>query len=162
MNTQEKHSFSTFDFAIILLTLGLLLGAWVYTGFHYVSLPEKIAVHFDGSGNPDGYGNKLTIWLAPIIFTALSIGFIIGAKNPKKFFSYHLKKYTPKEILVNQKIILLSALLLSYILNIIVYSMVVASQNPLVSTSWIPYSIFIALGIFLSIIAFYHFKSKEQ
>lgn len=40
---------------------------WVFVIWIYIKLPEIIPVHYNESGNPDYYGNKLSIFLLPLI-----------------------------------------------------------------------------------------------
>jgi uncharacterized membrane protein len=46
-----------FSFLIILIALPLI---W------YNKLPERIPVHFNGAGEPDGYGGRSTLWILPV------------------------------------------------------------------------------------------------
>ena len=57
------------SFLLILIVLPLI---W------YNDLPEKIPVHFNGAGEPDGYGSRATLWILPftgffmwLLFTVL-------------------------------------------------------------------------------------------
>lgn len=47
---------AAFSFLIVLIALPLI---W------YNKLPENIPVHFNGAGEPDGYGGKSSLWLLP-------------------------------------------------------------------------------------------------
>jgi uncharacterized membrane protein len=44
------------SFLIILIALPLL---------SYNNLPERIPVHFNGAGTPDGYGSRSSMWILP-------------------------------------------------------------------------------------------------
>lgn len=43
----------------------VLVTIWVLTIVGYFSMPDTIAVHFDGSGNPNGFGSKGMLFIAP-------------------------------------------------------------------------------------------------
>ena len=51
-----------------------LIILWSLVLFSYSKLPETIAIHFDASGNPNGFGDKITIFSLPIITSVLFLG----------------------------------------------------------------------------------------
>jgi uncharacterized membrane protein len=53
------------------MTILLLVLLWVMVVIGYNNLPESIPIHFNGSGDPDGYGDKNTLFLLPAIGTFL-------------------------------------------------------------------------------------------
>ncbi len=161
MNKQNNILFSTFNYVIIATSGFLLLISWLYVIIEYPNLPKTIAVHFDAAGNPNGYNDKYTIWLAPIIFTALSIGFIFGAKNPKLLdFSNKIKNL--QDEIFQSKILLFSSLLLSSILCIIVFSMVKTSTNKTANMSWILPTLLIFIGSYLIALFYYYLKILKK
>ena len=74
--------FQSIDILIELLSITLLLLMWIYLILEYQSLPEVIASHFNANGKADGFSNKLTLWLLPIISTIIYIGLFILNKFP--------------------------------------------------------------------------------
>jgi uncharacterized membrane protein len=56
--------FIAISFLIILIALPLI---------YYNSLPDRIPVHFNGAGFPDGFGSKSTLWILPITAVFLYI-----------------------------------------------------------------------------------------
>jgi uncharacterized membrane protein len=48
--------------AVVVLT-------WLLSFYFYPALPDRIAIHFDVSGKPNGWGSKRTIFAAPAIMT---------------------------------------------------------------------------------------------
>ena len=46
-----------------LCCLALLIATTVYGALKYSGLPDTIPIHFNGAGNPDGYGPKSTLWI---------------------------------------------------------------------------------------------------
>lgn len=160
MSKNTTLEFSTLDYMVITLTLLLLLSSWVYIIANYANLPETIAVHFDGKGQPNGYNSKSSIWIAPILFTALAIGFMLGAKNPK-LLDISNKITNKKEEIASSKILLLSSLLLSVILVIIVFSMIHTSLHKNATTNWIVPSLVISIGMFFVAYIYIYLKSKK-
>lgn len=63
----------------------LMILSWCIAIYSYITLPEIIPTHFDISGQANGYGNKLTILLIPLIGTGVLIGLSILNKYPEIF-----------------------------------------------------------------------------
>lgn len=55
------------------------------TARSYSGLPDRIPTHFNGSGQPDGYGGKVTIWLLPGITIAMYAGLSLINRFPYIF-----------------------------------------------------------------------------
>lgn len=123
-----KVPYETIDIIIEFISITLLILMWLYCVINYIYLPDTIATHFDGVGKPDGYGSKLTIWIIPIISTAIYLGLLILNKYP------HMHNYmvniNPENVLKNYRFStrtlrvtnLLCALLMAYITYMIVES----------------------------------------
>lgn len=64
------------------LTLAILcaLTLWNYGG-----LPETIPIHFNASGQPNGYGSKETLLMFPVIGSVLFVGMTVLNKYPHVF-----------------------------------------------------------------------------
>ncbi|MCW3073395.1 MAG: hypothetical protein JWP69_464 [Flaviaesturariibacter sp.] len=67
------------------LALAGLLFSWGYTLFHYSNLPQIIPIHYNLSGEVDGYGNKMIIWLLPSILTLVFGGISWISRYPELF-----------------------------------------------------------------------------
>lgn len=63
----------------------LLLFLWISVFYMYNRLPEIIPTHFNMSGEVDDYGNKLTLFLIPILGSVLFVVMSILLKHPEKF-----------------------------------------------------------------------------
>lgn len=57
----------------------LLIALWVLSLVSYIKSPDIVPIHFNGSGSADGFGNKISILLLPLIPTA--IYFLLGLLN---------------------------------------------------------------------------------
>ncbi len=55
------------DWVIEAMALIGLMAIWGYVIYHFPNLPETIPSHFNGSGQPDDYSGKDTIWALPAI-----------------------------------------------------------------------------------------------
>lgn len=73
-------------------TLGwvALLAIWILTITNYSNLPDTIPIHFNASGEADGFGGKGMILTLPIVGSVLFIGMTILNKHPH-LFNYPIK-----------------------------------------------------------------------
>lgn len=120
--------YQTVDIIIEFTSIALLILMWSYCILSFSKLPETIATHFNGSGEPDGFGNKHSIWIIPIIGTVTYIGLFIVNKYP------HIHNYmvniTEENALKNYRfstrvlriVNFLCAILMAYITYMIVES----------------------------------------
>jgi uncharacterized membrane protein len=58
---------------------------WVLTIWSYFKLPDIIPIHYDNSGNPDNYGDRLTIFILPLVASVIFAGMTIISKFPHVF-----------------------------------------------------------------------------
>lgn len=63
----------------------LMVTFWVFTITTYANLPATIPIHYNGAGQPDGFGGKITIFILPLITTVLFVGLTILNKFPYIF-----------------------------------------------------------------------------
>jgi uncharacterized membrane protein len=73
------------DKAVEVISWILLLSIWALTLSGYSKMPEIIPTHYNASGDADGFGQKVTIFLLPVIATILFIGLTIANKYPHTF-----------------------------------------------------------------------------
>lgn len=74
--------FQTIDVLIELLSITLIILSWVFVSLEFNALPDTIASHFNGKGQPDGYSSKSFILILPILATLMYIGLFILNKFP--------------------------------------------------------------------------------
>ncbi len=68
------------------ITAYVLLGLmWATTAYAYFILPVTIPIHYNASGEADGYGNKMFLLLLPLIPTVIFIGISFLARYPHIF-----------------------------------------------------------------------------
>lgn len=63
----------------------LIVSFWIITVLAYKHLPDEIPTHYNGLGEVDAYGDKITIFFLPLIATVLFVIVNITAKNPHTF-----------------------------------------------------------------------------
>ena len=87
METRPKINVSLSPLDKILESIGklLIIIIWGLTLFVLFKLPTIIPTHFNASGKPDGFGNKLTILILPIIATLLYFGLTKLNQHPHTF-----------------------------------------------------------------------------
>lgn len=56
---------TTFDWFIELIAFLFLIFQIILPLIYYNHLPDSIPVHFNGAGQPDGYGSRSTLWILP-------------------------------------------------------------------------------------------------
>jgi len=62
-----------------------VFGIWILSLVHYAELPETIPIHYNAAGKADGFGDKSTLMVLPIISTFLFIGLTVLNKSPHVF-----------------------------------------------------------------------------
>lgn len=62
-----------------------LVGFWIFVSYAYSVMPETIPTHFNFAGEADGFGDKDTIFLMPIIGTLLFTVLSVLQQRPHSF-----------------------------------------------------------------------------
>ena len=62
------------DIWITRAAFGILLLMFGTAAYYFNQLPERIPIHFNVKGDPDGYGSKNMIWALPILSTVMFLG----------------------------------------------------------------------------------------
>jgi len=76
---------SAMDLSLEILGWRAIIGVWVLTLMHYSKLPDTIPIHYNASGEPDGFGGKGHIISLPIVSTILFLGLSLLNKYPHIF-----------------------------------------------------------------------------
>ena len=92
-----------------------LLAAFLVLGLYYGSLPNIIPIHFNAQGIADGFGNKSTLWVVPVLALLLCLGLIQLNRNLPKMKRNIDKKEYILITRVNSVLSLLVGLSFSYI-----------------------------------------------
>jgi uncharacterized membrane protein len=79
----------TYDWIIESIGVIFLIVLIVIPLVYYKQLPERIPVHFNGSGQADGFGGKSSIWLFPL--AGLIIWLIMTVVAAYNIFNYPVK-----------------------------------------------------------------------
>jgi len=81
---------SRLEKVINLLSLFLLVASFAYAIISYRTLPEKIPMHFNSSGEIDGWGPRGSIFVIPIITVIIFVPMYFVSKFPY-LFNYPVK-----------------------------------------------------------------------
>ena len=76
---------SPLDKKLELTSIIFLIVLWGLALYSFFKLPTIIPIHFNASGKADGYGNKLTLFILPVLATILYVGLTQLNKYPHIF-----------------------------------------------------------------------------
>ena len=93
MNTSADYK-NPLIFEII--AWGPLAGLIILPFFYYDQLPDQIPSHFNGKGEPDAFSKKSSIWMLPIIGTAIFL-FLHYLARIKDLRVNYPKKLSPEQ-----------------------------------------------------------------
>lgn len=96
-------------FEIIALTLVIIM--WGLTGWMYWHAPENIPTHFDGAGNPNDYGSRLTLIIMAVIGTVLTVLMMVGAYVPTGVINQPVTLKNPRQYVLASRMVRVIALL---------------------------------------------------
>jgi len=80
-----KLTLSPLDNKLELTGKIFLVFMWGLTVYALLKLPTTIPIHFNASGQADGYGNKITLLIMPVLATMLYFGLTQLNKYPHIF-----------------------------------------------------------------------------
>ena len=60
----------------------LLSAMWLLVIYSYFKLPDNIPVHYDGSGQVTDHGNKIMLFILPVVATLIFLGLSFLIKRP--------------------------------------------------------------------------------
>ncbi len=72
----------TISIFLKVLSFLILIFIWVFTIVNFKNFPETIPIHYDLSGNPDGFGSRNTEWFLNIVATAMFVMLFAVSKKP--------------------------------------------------------------------------------
>ncbi|MEM5565553.1 DUF1648 domain-containing protein [Psychroserpens sp. AS72] len=151
-----KVPFEPLDIVVDLISVTLYILMIVYTVINYGDLADTIPTHFNGKGEADGFGDKVYVWILPIIGVFTFVLLFVLNKYP------HIHNYmvniTEENALKNYRfstrIIRFTNLFVAIIFACIQYMMVEQGKgNTTEFGSWFLYSI-IGISVILPIFLF--------
>lgn len=104
----------------------IILLPLLYAGSMYSSLPDTIPIHFNLSGEADGYGNKNSIWMITLLMAAVSAGVYLLLKNLHRFDPKKTAGQSPE---LYHKIAIALVIFICAITMVIVYASLNRSIN---------------------------------
>ena len=160
-----KIPFQTIDLVIELASIAVLLLLWIHLILDYSSLPETVASHFNATGNPDGYSDKIFLWLLPALATLIYIGVFIANRFP------HLHNYMVniteenalKQYRFSTRILRVVNFLCAFMFAYINYQIIIGAHSNTSELGIGFFIIIISVSIFLPIfILVYQQKLKQK
>jgi uncharacterized membrane protein len=85
METRPKINVTPTDRMLEMAGWGILGGLWVLSIWSFFILPDTIPIHFNATGQANGYGEKGTIFFLPVVATIIFIGITVSSKYPHLF-----------------------------------------------------------------------------
>jgi uncharacterized membrane protein len=141
---------------------GLLSLLWILTLLSYENLPETIPTHFNGLGQVNDYGSKMTLMFLPVMGTLLFIG-LTALNNYPHIFNLPVK--VTKENAFRQytnatRMIRVLKIIIVVIFSLVVFVIVkaVKSDKP-VSNIWL---LPVILGLVLVPNSYFFIKSIKM
>ncbi len=99
---------------------------WIFTLWHFDSLPEIIPIHFNARGEADGFGSKSNLMTLPIVNTLLFVGMTLLNRFPQAF--NYMEPITPenaqRQYRSATRMIRYMKLMVAFVFFIITYSTV--------------------------------------
>jgi uncharacterized membrane protein len=143
------------------LVIATLIILWLLPLFYFNSLPERIPLHFDGSGNPDSWGSRYTIFVLPAIGTVLYFFMTLMGKH-HNLMNFPVQR-TPEneEALIQMTRLQLryTKLLVNLLFIYIVWGMVqIALEKASTMAIW---PIFFFVGIILLMTGYYYREARK-
>ena len=87
----NKLPLSNFEKQLNWFSIGVLLAHILLITFNYSQLPDRIPIHFDITGTPDGYGSKGTVWILLALAIAMYFFMRFIASLPADKYNYPVK-----------------------------------------------------------------------
>jgi uncharacterized membrane protein len=78
-----KIRHTTFDWITEFIAFSFLIILFAIPLIYYNGLPDRIPVHFNGAGVPDGYGSRSTLWILPLTGAFMYLLFTIIEAFPQ-------------------------------------------------------------------------------
>ena len=80
-----KPELNTLDRSLIATGNILILAVWIFVLLTFSGLPESIPIHFNASGQVDGFGSRMLIFILPLLSSILFAGLTILNRHPHVF-----------------------------------------------------------------------------
>ncbi len=152
------------DLLLELITLVCLLASALLPVLYYGRLPDEIPIHFNGTGEANGYGSKQLIFLLPVITAAQYLLLRYLNKRPEKFnyptkitMDNALHQYTTATKMIRMLNLFCTALFTYLTIHIIRSALNEAGG---LGAFFVPGVLVILVGI--SAYYFYNAKSKKE
>ncbi|MFM7671945.1 MAG: SdpI family protein [Bacteroidota bacterium] len=135
-----------------MIFLFLLLLPFAYAAYLYPNAPERVPIHFNLNGEPDGWGNRSSLFIGPLILGIVGIFVYVLVSNLHRIDP---KRYGDSDDRVFQQIALLTQTFLCCLNLLTLYSSM-HQEAPLQKL------LFAFIGLMFSIFGIYMSKLKQN
>lgn len=73
---------SRIEIALDVISLLAILSMIAYVAYEWRNMPERMPMHFNGKGEIDGWGNKMSLMALPLIGVIIYVGLTLLSKIP--------------------------------------------------------------------------------
>ena len=124
MRSKQDKFFSAASFFVC-------VGLCFYVGWHWSSLPGKIPTHFGLSGQADGWGNKVAIWLLPVMYMIMLVTTQLIQCFPQyiNIPAFVREEDKGKAIALASELVAVIILQIGFLFSYIVYNMITTAQG---------------------------------
>jgi uncharacterized membrane protein len=151
----KPHHNSLIFLAILIAIINL-----VYATYSFPNLPDIIPIHFGIDGKPNGWGEKYTIFVIPIINFAL-VGFMASIrKHPFSYLNLPIKfsnNNLEERVKLGKQLLDLISVAISTLFFFVELHIVISSQNPISSNG----IFFVIISIVVAILCLSAFYTKK-
>lgn len=127
----------------------LLLIPFVYVGMHWSDFPDRIPIHFNATGEADGFGSKPFLWLLPIVNVIIWLLALFAYKIPQLLSMPYYNYDNVKHKKIATDLLGWMQLLIAFFITILSLQVSYAALGHHTSIPVIPIVIFIVLLILL-------------
>lgn len=150
------------DLILEILPIISLLVFFGFTLYQFSRLPETIPTHFNGSGEPDDYGSKYTLWILPLVALVIYAILSLVSKIPEKL-NYPVK-ITPanarKQYILSIRLLRYLKLAMILMFFFISYQTTMIAQHKIVGLG--PFFIPIYVGMIMIPVIVYYILAQQS
>lgn len=145
------------------LSFLILIFIWIYTIINFKNFPETIPIHYDLTGNPDGFGSRNTEWFLNIVATAMFIMLFTMSKKPNDPL-LNIPKNIKENPILTEFVVSILLLIIMMIFGVISYESTLNALGKTKGLSSVTNYLLglMVLGIILMLIYSYRLSKKAK
>jgi len=115
-----------------IIPLAAVILGFAVVAFNYGALPETIPIHFNGRGEADGFGSRLTLWFLPVMNLVIFYVLELTTKSSFKWFNYPVtitEENAAAQHGIALQLIAVMRLIITLMLSWLTYEIVITTQK---------------------------------